>query len=777
MNNKLLYILITLSLYADFDLRGQASYALEGQLIDTENKAVSYATLSLYHLPDTSLAAGLLSDEKGRFTFTDLPAGIYLLQAAHLLYKDHQITVSLKESTDVGKIRLTINVEELSEVVVKGKKLALRNDLDKITLTPEKLIGGVGGTAIDLLKNVPVIRVGTEGQITLRGSSDIQVLINGKPSGMAAIQGTQLLSQIDASTIQSLEVILAPSAKNTPDGGAGIINVILKKNDKGGFSGALEGSLGPRDRYSLSPSIAFRQDKLNFFLRYNWRQQTRRSMGEGVQLRNDTLAISQSSFARRRERRNNAEFGMDYYLGEREYLTLTGTYRDRNKQHSQQQEAALRNPQTLFEQRYTDNQEPERNRGHGVTLSYQAENEDRSKTSHLTLDWVHSVEDERIDRLDEIFAVNTQTIFYDGGLSNYLDVNDGVFVDASLERPLGKGRLAWGGQYFYRRIGQSFDLRRVQEGIGELEKESFLKDRFDYVDHVSAVYGEYEETEASLLWGLGLRLEYSTNQYASTSLQKDFGNFFFNLFPSAKLGCRISEASKVLVNYNRRINRPSPNRLNPFPNIANPFQVELGNPSLKPEFVDAYNLGYSTILGEHSITFNFFWKQYHQLIQKVTTIDGQGLRIISPINLDRFDNYGWDASTLFVVSDQIDVNIGLLFFKNEYREADLNLQNQGFSQQYKLTASFRITKRWESQLSGLYQSKIIHPQGEHGPQHYLDVAFRYQIKADKAEFSLSLTDIFNSLNSLSLIQLPGLYARSMQKIDTRRLRLSLRYKM
>jgi len=756
---------------------GQATYVLQGQLMDEQNQAVPYATLSVHEGSDSSFKAGLLSDEQGRFTFESLPGGTYILKASHILYEAFTAKVSLTRDVSLGTILLSSKVATLNEIVVKGEKLLVQNDLDKITISPDKLIGSVGGTAIDILKNVPVIRVGVEGEISLQGSTDIQVLINGKASGMAAIQGAQLLSQIDASTIQTIEVVLAPSAQHSPDGGAGIINVILKKNSQRGFKGEFVGSVGNRDRFSLSPSIAYRQDNLNFFMRYNWRQQTRRSIGTREQLRSDTLVISQSTFARRREVRNNLEFGMDYYLNEQASLTLTGTYRDRNKRHVQEQNASVGDLQTFFEYRLTDNREPELNEGYGFNLSYQAESEDKSKVTQLTMDWVHSVEDERINRLDEIRGLGAQDLSYDGGFSHYIDVNDGVFFDASLEAAVGQGKLAWGGQYFYRKIGQSFELKRVQKETGELETELFQADQFDYTDHVTSVYGEYEETRASLLWGIGLRLEYSANQYVSTSLQEGFANSFFNMFPSAKIGYQILERSKVLASYSRRINRPSPNRLNPFPNLANPFELAFGNPNLKPEFIDAYSLGYSTFIGGNSLTFNLFWKQYHQLIQRVSTIDAQGLRVIAPINLDQFDNYGCNASALLVVSDQLDINIGLLFFRNDYKEASLDLQNEGFSQQYKLAASFRMAEKWESQISGLYQSRTVQPQGEQAPQYYLDLALRYQIKADKAECSVSLIDVFNSLSTRSLIQVSGLYARSTQKIDTRRLRLSIRYKL
>ncbi len=753
-----------------------SQFRLSGKVIDQDKEFVEFASISLFNSIDSSLLTGEITDIDGKFEFKNISEGAYYIIVSHILYSQQKVEVLLNENLSI-EITLEKDVKDLSEIVVSAEELAIQNEIDKITINPEKIITGSGGSAIDLLRSVPIVNISPQGAITMRGNGDIQVLINGKPSGMVAIQGTQILSQLDANSIEKIELITSPSASSSPDGGAGIINIILKKDKTEGLKGSILASIGNGDRYNLSPSISYRKNDLNFFARYNFQRQTRRSESIADQLRNDTLSFDQMGGSRRVDLRHNLEFGMDLFLNERQYFTLSGLYRDRNKKHYQNQLSEVFTNDTPSEIRNTQNAEPELNEGWGLTLSYFSENEEEDNKTEIYLDIVHSVEDEIIERIDEVQSFEPSITTFDGGYSHYIDINDGIFFDASIEKPWKEGKIDMGSQYFYRNIDQTFDYRLVDPSVGEFESEFAQNDQFNYNDHVASVYTEIEYPLGKFKLGTGVRLEYSTNQYTSGSLGQDFSNEFFNVFPSAKIGFKATESFNVQINYNRRINRPAPSRLNPFPNIANPFQIELGNPDLKPEFVDAFNLGFSKTFQQSSLSVNFFWNKYNDLIQRISTIDENAVRIIAPINLDQRNHYGADLGYFLSLAKNWDVNVGFVFFKNDFNSDLEDIDNSGFTQEYKLNSTWKLASQLDWQISAYYNSAVASAQGEARPLYSVDTGIKYEFLPDKMELNLSVSDIFNTLREISLIDIESYFSRNETKIDTRRVRLTVRWKL
>lgn len=752
------------------------SFELSGSLIDDKKEVVAFATVALFKAVDSSFQEGTITNETGQFLLANLDSGQYYLKVSHLLYMPTITSLEIPTGQPLVPIELQPSTQELDELVVTADREAFQNAIGKITINPDLMLAGKGGSAADVLKSIPIVNVSPEGSVTIRGGGDIQILINGKPSGMVAVQGSQFLSQIDASVIERIEVITSPSAKYGSDGGSGIINVILKKDRTEGLKGNVLLSAANRDRYTVSPSISFRKRNLNVFLRYSLLQNTRRTKGFGDQVRNDTIAISHTGSGRFKDLRHNLEFGTDYFLGARRYLTLAGLfrYRDKSSNGLRQSEVFYNNVQQ--EDRTTRSAQPETNNGYGITLSYFSENEAETKKTEILLDVVHSVEDETIDRVDDLFEFPTDERLFTGGFSRNVDVNDGIFLDVALIRPISNGQFDLGARYFYRNIDQDFDLTLVDPLTG-MARSNTSTDVFSYNDHVSAIYGELSQELGKFKLSGGLRIEYSVNQYWTQSSDEQFNNTFFNLFPNVSAGYQISPSATIAFNYGRRINRPAPNRLNPFPDISSPFRTTIGNPNLNPEFINTYNLGYSVNFTQSSLVANVFFKSYKDYIQRISVIDDTGFNIVSPVNLETFLNYGFDISYSQSLRENWEINVGMLSFQNHFLSAGDDIDNSGFSSQFKLSSTIDLTRKISWQAQGYWNLAEANSQGERLPQYYLDTGLNFEWKEDKVDVTLSVSDIFNTLKEVNRTQITTFISRSERKVDTRIFRLSFNYKI
>lgn len=770
---KVLFILLLL---ASFSLKAQKTYKVAGTLMDENEETIPFATVGLFNASDSTAVQGTITNTVGAFEFRNILPGRFYIRVSHVSYALSITPFQLTTDTRLQPIVLKPQIQELDELVVTAERGAIQNDIDKITISPSQMLTGKGGNAIDVLRAVPIVQVSPEGGINIRGGGDIQILINGKPSGMVAVQGSQFLNQIDASAIERIEIITNPGAKYGADGGSGIINVILKKDKTQGLKGDVLVSIGNRDRYTLSPSISYRREKINFFLRYSRLQNTRRTDQFGDEVRNDTIAINQTSEGIFKDLRHNIEFGADYFFNERRYLTVSGLYRSRDKSSDANRFYRSFLNGVAEEERITRNSEPEKNEGYGITISYFDENKEETRKTEIVLDLVHSIEDETIARTDVIDVLtNGQT--FAGGRSRYKDINDGVFLDISLERPLANGSWDLGGRYFYRNIDQQFSLRLLDTETGNISLDSLFDDVFAYNDHVVAAYSEITQDVGNFKFTGGLRLEYSINRYTTRSSIKTFENTFLNVFPSIMLGYRLSDVSTIQINYGRRINRPSPNRLNPFPGISAPFQIEIGNPNLKPEFIDSYNLGYQHEFDRAALGISLFYKKYHDLIQRVSTIDENGFRTIAPVNLSTLENYGFDLSYSADITDFWNMGGGLAFFRNDFDSPENNASNRGYIQQYKVNSNIKISNKLRAQVSGFYNSPEVNAQGKRLAQHYLDMALNYKLLDEKVELNLSITDLFNTLKEIDRIDIPTLQSYSEKKVDTRIIRFSISYEL
>ena len=754
---------------------------ITGTLVDTSNKPVDNAAVKL--IPsltenNNSIDIGTISDIHGNFAFNDIEPGTYFVEISHLNYELYFIEIHIKQGQliDLKTIILSEKLNELNEIVISGKKLAVKHTTDKITINVSRNVIASGGTATDILKQIPAVTVSVEGNISIRGKNDIDILIDGKPSGIVAAQGQNFLSQLDLSTVEKIEIITNPSVAKSVSGAGGVINIIMKKNSKNGVNGSLDIGYGSDDWYHFSPDINYKTGAFNLFMDYTYRHRKRLSDNSNTRdqiVMNSQQNIDQRQNGERLDKRHSVELGLDYYLNENEYITLSSNYSSRDKDDNQTRSTSSTINSIISERRIGHIQEPETNEGWGATAQYNSNLSEKKKLS-IVLDYVHSVEDEII--LREEFVSTEFNDFIDGVQTFYIDTNDRLFLDLEYKIKANKNsELLYGAQGIYRTINQTFNALEYNNDNDTYENIIGSYDEFNYKDFIAAIYSQYKGSAYRWSFEAALRLEVWDNNYRSQRIDDTFRNNYIKFFPSLKIGYDFTDDTNITFSIKKGLNRPSPNRLNPFPNISNAFNISVGNPDLDPEIFYNIESGVNLKIGYTSITSGLFYTLYNNMIQRVTKLQDNGVTLTTPININNMYHYGLDVNMQTRITKWLSQQLGALVYKRSF-EDDFIEASEKIVYQVKSTTNFEVNNQLEAQLFGSYNAPENTPQGAIEALYFFDAGVEFNFWKNKARLSIVATDIFNTLKETTTLNDQDLNVFNNSKINTRRLYMTFRYK-
>ncbi len=750
---------------------------ISGVLQNAKNEAIADVVVQLFNESETSIPLkSTISDVSGRFVFEDVPAGKYILETSHLGHElfFREVTTIEGESVNLGTIILEEKSEELDAIVISGKKLPVTQTVDKVTINVAGNILGAGGTAVDILKQLPIVTVSSEGTVSIRGKSDVQILINGKPSGVVAAQGQNYLDQLDLNTVERIEVITNPSVIKTATASGGVINIITKKNTKKGVNGIIAAGFGTDEWYHFSPGFSYGFETVNLFMNYTLRH--RKRISENSSFREQELlgiqeTIDQNQTGIREDLRHNIELGLDYYISVNQYFTFSGYYVGRDKQDKQNRQTTQRVSSDIIETRDGLIQEPEKNEGYGAYANFTSVIDDDNRLNVL-FDYTHSVEDEDIFREEEV--ISGGNTFVEGIQTFYVDTNDRYMLDFEREITKEERKITYGAQAVYRKINQTFNALEFDEATNNYVQIDGLTDVFDYQDFVGATYAQLENEAGKFSYELAIRFELLNNSYRSRSIDRSFSDDYFKFFPSVKASYEITDNTLAQLSFKKGVNRPAPSRLNPFPDISNAFNVSIGNPNLAPEVFHNTELGITQKFSKASLNAGFFFTLYDDLIQRVTELRDDGLTYRFPINVNKMYHFGIDINAQITLTNWWNQSMGGLAFKRTF-EDDFIESSEKFSFQAKTTSNITLQDNLELQLLGSYNAPDNTPQGEIDAQYFVDIGIEYELLQKKLKMVLSATDIFNTLDENTFLRNEGLASRSRQKINTRRIYFTTRY--
>ena len=752
-----------------------------GRVINSDSNSIENVNIKLSLIEsDTTevFLKGTFSDVSGKFKFEDLEDSKYLLEFSHINYNYYVSEVVLTKNQDkiLPSIILSKNLNQLDEIIISGKKLPVIQSADKITVNIASNVLAAGGTPLDILKQLPIVSISSEGNISIRGKSDIQILINGKPSGFATLQGQTFLDQLDLSTIEIIEVITNPSVIKSSTGAGGIINIITKKNNSQGVNGQINTGFGSDEWYHFSPRINYRVGTINLFANYTFRN--RKRLSENTSFREQHVAdelqlINQMQKGVRDDMRHSAEFGLDYYINEYKYLTFATNFRSRIKKDIQRRSSVLNSPNGIIESRFGTISEPETNKGWGAIAQFTS-SQKKEKRLSIFLDYVHSVEDEAVFREELVSSSMPDSI--SGIQSFYVDTNDRIMLDFEQKNQSKDSlNITYGVRAIYRKINQTFNALEFNNNSDSYENIPALNDEFNYEDLVSSCYFQIEKEMNKWSYQAAIKFELLQNIYRSESNNKTFRDSYFKFFPSIKLTYDFNYKKTAFFSLKKGINRPSPNRLNPFPDISNAFNISIGNPELEPEIFYNIELGLNTKINKVSISSGLFYTIYTDIIEQITELRTDGLTFRFPMNISSMHHYGLDMSIQVNPTKRWNQQIGGLLFNRTYEDNSIEASEK-ISYQIKSTTTLNITKNIDFQLFESYTAPENTTQGETKALYFFDAGLDYEFSNKKGKLSLTVTDIFNTLKETSLLVNEGLSLKSDQKINSRRIYLTLNYK-
>ncbi|AHW61126.1 TonB-dependent receptor [Draconibacterium orientale] len=769
---------------------GQKSGSISGKVLDSENNIVEFVNVFLTSVNDsTRIVNGTVTDNKGSFVLTDVPLGKYFIQFRFVGFVNHQQTVLLNDANkniELGTIILKQDAIALNSVEITAFRNLIQKTDEGIVVNASENLTQIGGTAADLMKNMPGVQVDMEGNLTMRGKNPL-IMINGRISGIGGVDRVTNLEQIPASTIERIEIITNPSAKYDADAESGIINIVLKSNTTLGTNGAaaLGGGLGARYRLNGSFLINHNTQKWDLGLAYdNWfTTRTRTVNKQRVQYdSDDKYYLSQPRQDERTIQTQTARFNVGYtpnsknsfrlegiwlFEGQDNYETIVSTtetslhdFTSRNSRYSNEIRR-FHTGELLFNYTRNFNQNRALIIDANSAIEYNRENTDIS-TQNLS---------EENAEIGNPFLQKTH-FYEDANLTNF---------SINYLHPIKESGLFETGYKTTLRFINDDYLRSNEENEIYIT-DSAHTDIFKFNEQIHALYLQYTgwtgtQQEPTWKYQLGLRAEPVSNTGDNVHSPYSFSNEYFHIFPSASLIYYTAKRNSFKLAYSKRINRPSIGDYSPFIDITDSLNVWSGNPDIQPEISHSFELTQNQTFKKASLTTSLFYRLTSNSIFPYTSIDNSGVSTTRPENFGNSSTYGVEAFFTYNPFNFWKINLDASIYEQRI-EPSAKLQNAPenlLSGYAKFINNFDVWKNGRFQITANYTSPIVIPQGTIKEVYFIDLGFQQKILKGQGRLALTVTDIFDTQRSESAVSGSNFEYTHYRKVDTRAVMLIFAY--
>ena len=731
---------------------------ITGTIVNSSSgKPVEYAYVVLFRSKDSSQVSGIMTNEKGKFILDKLSFGNYYLKINFIGLKPRMlknIPISPKSYIkNVGDIGLDSMMLNMKEVTINTTRSLVEFNLDKKVVNVEKNLSGIGGSAVDVMQNVPSVTVDVDGNMSLRGSTNLTILIDGKPSGLTGLSTNSILEQIPASSIQSIEIISNPSAKYDPDGMSGIVNIILKKKREKGYNGLFSVNAGTGNKYSGSINLNYRWDKVNIFGNYDFRYNERKGWNEmNREIFDNNTSIPfmhQSGNSTMKGMSHNIKAGVDYFINDKNNLTFSVLYNTGNDNHFDTSNTTNSDSlHKLVYGYYQKDEEKSNNNSTDYMLNYKKTFLKKGKELTSDLVFTNANGSETADRNLQSFdnlSINDTLPFIQKINNDRHNQVGTLTIDYS--EPFGKNmRVDAGYKGIIRSSDENIEYRNFVDP--NLIYDSTLSNNFVYDEQIHALYGILANSYKTLQYQVGIRVEqaYRTADQRTSNQKVDYSRL--SLFPSVHLTQKLKKDNALQLSYSRRVNRPSGHMLNPFVEI-DPQTRRYGNPNLKPEYTDAFEIGYLKNWKKRSINVSLFYRNITDIIQRYSWLDSiTKITYMTPLNMSSGTSYGVEVIGSSEIYKWWKINGNLSYFRNEIKgkQNGEELTNSNYTWTAKVTSSMTIFKNMDVQILFNYRAPMVTIQGTMKGSYNVDLGIKKDILKNKAFISFRISDIFNSQN-------------------------------
>lgn len=803
MQAKLISIVIFVTLLTSNAFSQNKGVTISGLIKDKANKtALSYVNVVLKTEKDSAFVTGTVSNEEGRFTLSNVKPNNYYFEISFIGYvtKRQSIYVgSLSEFLDVSSIDLEQDIKTMTEVVVSSKQDAVSAKMDKKSFKVEDNISQSGGSVLQSMQNLPGVTV-QDGKVQLRGNDKVTVLIDGKQTALTGFGSQSGLDNIPASAIEKIEIINNPSSKYDANGNAGIINIVMKKNKQEGFNGKVGfttglGSLWVRQenlptirpQYQFTPkinpslSLNYRKKKINvFFQADNLYTQTLNKNEFVTRTYDNGTIINQQLKRNRNTNFFTSKTGFDWSINQKNTLTISALYAsekiiDRGDQPFFNSDNTVRNRLWQF-------LEDELKTTVMATAAYQHKFKQAGHLLNIGFNYTFHREDEKY--------------FYDNylpttiGTDAFKLLSDEQVYDFNFDyiKPLKYGRIETGIKLRNRNIPTNMQFIPGVNSVLDTNAGGWAT----YKELIPAVYGNYIFENKKWEAELGLRIEYVKIQYdvnPNHNTYKSDGYNYTQPFPNGRLAYKLNDRNKISIFYNRRVDRPNEVDIRIFPKYDDAEIIKVGNPALRPQFTNSFELGYKTSWHKGY----FYSAAYHRFadgtITRISSIAQNSSNLIYAIfqNAGRSYNTGLEVVLSQDVAKWYSFNLNVNGYHNQINAFSVENKypvpstfvadkQEIISGNIKLNNTFHLPKNFDAQLTAIYLAPDIIPQGKIAQRFSLDLGIKKSLQKGKGELFLNATDILNTMIIKKEIQGQGFKYISTDYYETQVIRLGYSYK-
>ncbi|MES2332737.1 MAG: TonB-dependent receptor [Bacteroidota bacterium] len=764
----------------------QTGSTILGVIADKASKSpIEFANVELLNNSDSSLIKGAITDNKGKFNFDQVKPGHYLLRYSFIGYEKTVIAVAVdKARINIGTLQIALVVNPVNNVTVTSTRSLLNTSIDRKSYDVTKDIMAQSGTASDVLKNIPSVEVDIEGNVSLRGSGDVMILINGRTSPLLVkMNKAEVLQQFPANTIERIEVITNPSARYKPDGTSGIINIVLKKNIKGGWNGTVTGNAGNRDRYNTSATLNYKPGKLNVFGNYGIRKDDR--------LRSNTISreyfnpatnaltgyYTENGNATTRPLTHLATLGFTYAPDKNSSFGLSGNYSNRDQEMNQVNTKIFsdknHNYTSYFDRiRLMPNNEKEKD----ATAFWEHNFPGEDHMLRVEFNVASSKENEYNYYRNVYHFPGTNTTLdknqiYQGDDQQQLTIDYSHTISESAK--LEAGYSGSFNQQDFNFYNEYYDFSSTKFVVDKARTNQFL---FNQAIH--ALYGTYQKNYEKFGYSLGLRLEESIIKGYQVTRDTTIKNDYLKIYPTLHLAYEINEKAQWQLNYSRRVHRPEGDEINPFPEYQDPYNVRAGNAKLLPEIIHSVEFGYKWQNKAFSFVPSLYYRYKQNGFTQVTVPVNDSVLLTTQQNLSNDQSAGLELIFSAKAGGFFSSNLSANVFYNQ-----INADNLGYfdkktiiSFSTNFNGSFTFTPNTMMQISANYRSARLTPQGKNYPSFVLNTGIRQDLFKKKVSVILAISDLFKSLQQESELNTPYLKQTSIGKRDAQIIYLGISYR-
>lgn len=759
----------------------QQTNEIRGIVKDQNKEPLSFASVVLYNQVDSTMVTATGSDDNGAFVLK-AEEGSYYIQLQFLSFQPFiSEPIHLSErSIDVGSIILEPNSENLDEVVVSTNRSAMEIQLDKRVYNLDKDPMNKGRNASEILDNLPSVNVDIDGNVSLRGSENVRILVDGKPSGLTGIRGTESLKNLQGNILEKIEIITNPSARYDAEGEVGIINIVLKKDRKKGVNGSFDARAGYPEDVGGGFTLNYRTGAVNFFANYGVGYNKR--PGSGWSIQRFETADTSFSYERNRDHRrggwsNTFRTGANIYLGNDHVITASGLYSYSRGDN----EVALsyRDIDQYGEpSQFISRDEAEIELEQTIEASFNYTKTFKRKSQQFTFDFQFTdAKDEESSNISEVSDQNSVDDI-DQRVSNKENEQKWL-IQTDYIHPWGKdGKIETGLKAMLRSIDNDFTVEQ-QDGLGDWTILSSFDNQFLYTENIYAGY-----LMAGNKWGnfqaqCGLRLEYSDVKTVLVNTNEVNHRKYLDFFPTTHLAYEFEGQNTLQLSYSRRITRPRFWSLLPFFGYSDSRNLFGGNPNLNPEYTHSFELGHLKYFKNGSILSSVYYRHTTGKNERLILSDSAGFTQIYPVNIGIENSVGVECTVSYQPWSWWDisgsVNIYRAIMEGDYLGIDYF--NDTYAWNGNVKSKWSIAKVFHVQLSLNYISPMLDPQGEILSRYNIDGGLSLDLFKGKGTLTLNARDIFNTRKRRYIISGDGFYNEGEFQWRARQFTLNFSYRL